>query len=128
MRIITRRAAVAAAALIAALLPAGCGRTPTGTATVTGKVSFQGQPLPGGVVRFLAADDERAGSAVINRDGTYEMKEAPVGKVKICVDTSALRRHEDRNVPVPAKYKTFKTTDLKYTVLAGSQTHDVYLE
>src|SRR5262245_28061344 len=128
-RVIAGCAAVALAALVAGCAPAPAGESSGATATVTGRVFYQGKPLPGGGLRFLAADDDRSAFTMINPDGTYRLTGAPVGRVKICVDTSMLRRFRTRGgVTVPEKYRTFPQTDLTYTVRAGSQTYDVRLD
>ena len=60
-------------------LPGGCSRKPLpGAATVRGKVTFQGQPLSGGLVVF-SPDPDRGGSGKpargeIGPDGRYELR------------------------------------------------------
>ena len=112
------------------LLAAGCGRSKGadaggGPAEVSGRVWFNGQPLPGGMVRFMATGDESSASVLINPDGTYRLRNVPVGKVKICVDTSPLRRLQATPIHVPEKYWSFKKTDLTYKVRPGPQTYDI---
>src|SRR5947208_346963 len=124
-----------AAAALAALPAAGCARAPAGgpagsaTAAVSGKVFYGGKPLTGGAVRFLAAGDDRSAYTMIRPDGSYRLTDVPVGKVKVCVDTSMLRRFPVRAaVTVPEKYRTFRQTDLSYTVQPGNQTYDIRLD
>jgi hypothetical protein len=92
---------------------------------VSGRVFFHGQPLPAGGVRFISADGSRSAFTMITEGGEYSLPHAPVGPVKVCVDTSILRRFYVDYVNVPEKYRTFKETDLTYTVLAGSQSFDI---
>src|SRR5262245_23845942 len=60
-------------------LPGGCSRKPPpAPATVAGKVTFQGQPLSGGLVVF-SPDPDRGGNGKpargeIAADGTYQLK------------------------------------------------------
>src|SRR5205814_8630199 len=60
-------------------LPGGCSRKPLpGAATVRGKVTFQGQPLSGGLVVF-SPDPDRGGGGKPARgelaaDGTFQLK------------------------------------------------------
>ena len=118
---------VAIGLALAALLTSGC-KSENRTAEVSGRVMFQGKPLSGGIVRFHSASDDRSGFATIHPDGTYALSSAPVGKVKISVDTAHLRRHRNVHLPIPEKYRSFKTTDLTYKVQPGSQSHDLLLE
>jgi hypothetical protein len=65
------------------LTAAGCG----GTATVSGKVSYKGTPLTGGVVLFVA-DQKGTYRSEIGEDGSYRIDKVPTGPWKIAVDTS----------------------------------------
>jgi hypothetical protein len=56
----------------------GCG----GTATVTGTVSYQGQPVTHGSVTFRSADGA-ARSAPILADGSYTVEGVHTGEVKV---------------------------------------------
>jgi hypothetical protein len=58
--------------LLGALILAGCGDEGPKTFPVTGKVSYQGNPLPFGAVMFVPPDGP-AGSAKIEPDGTYKV-------------------------------------------------------
>jgi hypothetical protein len=69
----------------------GCGR---GTGKVSGQVLFQGNPLPGGVVRFRPVDTKlNPVTAEIDADGKYEAT-VPAGECKISVDNRALLNPE----------------------------------
>ncbi|CAN0264765.1 unnamed protein product, partial [Phaeothamnion confervicola] len=141
-------------ALLAAV--AGCGGQPPRSvdhAEVTGKVLLQGKPVPGGQVSFVAVTGGFAASGNIDENGNYQIK-APVGEVKITVNNTALQGRkgaggkgaagpkqlphpkqsgaEEPNaktqwVSIPSRYSNADTTDLKYTVTPGPQTHDINL-
>jgi hypothetical protein len=68
------------------LLSIGCG----GTGTVSGKVYFQDQPLPGGTVIFTNADGKGTKTSQIQSDGSYTIEEMPVGQAKIGVETESI--------------------------------------
>jgi hypothetical protein len=136
-------------------LAAGCGGKKA-RAVVRGKVTFGGAPLRMGTVSFFTTDN-RVGSAEIV-DGKYEMKDAPVGDVKITVaippptpQNPGLRagvprpkelggmpsemvpegdstHPSGRATPIPERYKDFATTDLTYTVEMGEHEHDITLK
>lgn len=74
------------------VLMIGCGKNPhsVGHTEVSGKVLFQGKPLPGGRLSFVAVNGGFTANGVINEDGTYKIN-APIGEVKIGVDNTMLR-------------------------------------
>ncbi len=130
-----------------------CTKNPHGTehVEVSGKVLFNGKPLPGGRVMFAAIKDGFAASAPIDENGTYQIK-APIGEVLISVDNRMFQarggakpgqeRHPKRPdsqeekaepikgrryVPIPERYANADTSGLTYTVKPGPQTHDIEL-
>lgn len=52
---------------------------------VSGKISYQGKPLTGGIVVFMSPGGSR--TAQIGEDGTYSISHMPIGLAKIAVDT-----------------------------------------
>jgi hypothetical protein len=72
--------------LLASLaLAAGCG---SGGGTVSGKVTYNSEPVKGGKVIFMPLDTKGGKSADIAADGTYTVEGLPPGEVKVAVDTS----------------------------------------
>jgi len=130
--------------LIALLLAAvvGCGTNKTGT--ISGVVTFQGKPMPGGFIHFysIAADGKFSDqkTAPINNDGTYSIAKVPVGDVRITVqappgaleknvtEKGGLPKRAPPPVNLPPKYQSVEQTDLKYTVMPGNQKHDLILK
>lgn len=117
-------------------------------ADVTGTVTHKGAPLPGGTIRLaLAADESKSGTGEIKGDGTFSVANAPVGEVKVVVDTSSAKMDPRAFMgKVPAdvkakaeaelgppkkftklepKYSSFKDTPLRLTIGDGKQTHAV---
>jgi hypothetical protein len=64
------------------LLAAGCGRARDGA--LTGRVSYKGKPLAMGALMFVI-DDDKAVTARIREDGTYEAKDLWRGTYKVSV-------------------------------------------
>ena len=119
--------------------------------SVSGTVRFQGQPLPSGTVHFHGADG-RVEHSLISADGTYTVTNAPIGIVRITVQSHGAAppkmpssggkaptpppeiapRTEDRRdtkyVPIPPRYKDPEKSGLTYTVSAGAQTHNIELQ
>ena len=142
------------------ILSAGCRPRPRSVehGEVTGKVLFQGQPLPGGTVSFVAVNGGFADTGRIDENGNYQLK-SPVGEVKIGVDNRMFRiqsptqgdkkepksarekkmaeSQKDQSakggvlkghyVQIPESYTDPATSGLTYTVIPGSQTHNIEL-
>jgi hypothetical protein len=65
---------------------AGCSSSSQGT--ISGKVTYQGKPVPAGTVVFVP--QVQGGSFVAHiRDGEYKVENCPVGPAKIAVSTPA---------------------------------------
>jgi hypothetical protein len=124
--------------------------TGCGTKTnVKGTITYQGKTLDGGQVAFHASDGKPYSSA-IKADGSYEIVNCPPGEVKITIDTPKqtgamqgmdpskmsmppkdMKPPENVNAPkwptviVPDVFKVPESTDLKYTVTSGDQSHNI---
>ena len=81
------------------LLSLSCGSS----GTVSGKVTYNGQAVPGGVVVFVADGTRGTMSATIGEDGSYRVENVPSGPVKIAVKTAAPSRQ-----PPPAQTKAWE--------------------
>jgi hypothetical protein len=144
---------VLALSFLAAALVCGCSgsKVPDTTAEVTGTVTYNGKPVPGGMINFVATKGGYSGGGNIDENGNFKATTVPVGEVKITVDNSMLNR--GRGVPaggrgpglkrpdaagpeevkghyvdIPNKYANVDTSDLTYTVTKGAQKHDVELK
>jgi|YelNatPaOPRAMG01_1025707.scaffolds.fasta_scaffold179848_1 hypothetical protein len=137
----------------------GCGKNPKSVehAEVTGKVLYEGKPLPGGQVTFVTVNGGFVSSGHIDQNGNYRIS-APVGEVIIGVDNSMLQPgggggkgkgggnapkggavHPNRPdsesenpikgrwVNIPLTYADPQQSGLKYTVKPGPQTYDIKL-
>jgi hypothetical protein len=136
------RPALGLLALLVPLGVAGCGST----GQVTGKVTYQGQPLGSGIVAFHWADATR--TSAIDADGHYTIQKAPLGPARITVETmpppggggkkgpqqstvtvdGAPAPPPGTYVAIPARYKSPEESGLTYTVVRGRQTHDIPLD
>jgi hypothetical protein len=141
-------------ALIA--LAAGCSAGKKPRAVVKGKVTWGASPLSKGQISFFSASDPASVGTGEIVDGKYEVKDAPIGEVKITVisATTAIGAKmrlpprpkelggmpsemtpdgEDKHsggggIPVPDKYKDYKTTDLTFTVEKGENEYNATLK
>jgi hypothetical protein len=132
-----RPALAALPALVPALLLSlsGCGGNGTPVGEVSGKVTFQSNPVGEGRVTFQNTKTGAADEALLNSNGTYALtKPLPVGEYKVMVTPLIVRRQVDGKGPVvgeekpgpniPQKYRTIGSTDLKATVKEGKNDLD----
>lgn len=89
------------AVLLFVLFVAGCSRTAEQQAEVSGKVTYQGKPLPGGRITFVSPQGY-TGFAIISPQGEYSLK-APLGEVQISVDNRMLNK-DDPNAKKMAEF------------------------
>ena len=136
------RQAIAAAAI---LLAAGCGggEEAPPTASVSGKVTFQGAPVTEGFVNF-ASDAGFAASAPLQEDGAYELVtqygDMPTGPYKVSVtppsppdtgmgDATAEAPPMPDPENIPKKYREYGTSGLTVEVTEdGANTFDFDLQ
>lgn len=79
---------VRSVALVILPLLTGCG---PGQGTVSGKVLYQGKPVPGGTVMFSPVDSRyNLATAQLDEEGNYSLT-VTAGEVRISVDNSALK-------------------------------------
>jgi hypothetical protein len=57
--------------------------------TVSGKVTYQGEPLTGGTILFTSSRGKGTRSSPIGEDGSYTIANMPSGDVKIAVETKS---------------------------------------
>ncbi len=112
----------------------GCGGADNAPpiAPVSGRVTFQGQPVAPGVVNF-ASEAGFAASANLDSDGKFRLVSQygsgiPHGtyKVTIAPPPPAMGEGENPVAPpddpkIPKKYRDFATTDLKADITDGSK-------
>ena len=130
------------------VLSVGCkggGKHSVSHTEVTGKVTYNGQGLPGGRIVFAAVNGGFTATGDIDEKGDYTIN-APVGEVQISIDNTGLLTKADaphpkrpgaeepkplrgRFVRIPDKYRDVSLSGLKYTVKPGSapQTFDITL-
>jgi len=122
-------------AIVASLAAPGCGRSGPELAPVSGKVTYNGKPVPRGTITFSTDDPKgRNATGVIGPNGTYILQtEEPGDGAQLGEYRVSIAAHEDDVVldyvpakPVlpkrliPEKYENPDTSDLKATVKSGS--------
>jgi hypothetical protein len=79
------------------LFSLGCG-DPKGE--ISGKVTYQDKPIPGGTVTFFGAEDRVVGSAPISAEGIYSVAKVPAGPVKITVTAPTIVTRDPKAPPL----------------------------
>ena len=129
-----RRFALPALCVLTCLATTGCGSY----GSVSGKISYKGEPLTGGTVLFFPGS-AGAVSSVIGPDGGYKVDNVPAGPVTIAVETKSAQPFSPpdkaptadaapKTAALPDAYSDPKGSGLTYTVKAGPQTHDIDLK
>ena len=100
---------------------------------VTGRVTMNGAPLPGGKVTFVYQNGKTPpATTLIQGDGRYTLLNLAEGEVKIAVEgqgrPSVARKEDPPPVKVPAKYSQAPASGLTYTIVKGKQTKDLELK
>lgn len=143
-RICWRRSWLALSAGLVLIWTSGCGSS---LGTVSGKVTVDDKPVEGDVI-FIGDGTSRPGS--ISPDGSYKIDKLKPGEYKVVVKgllktafekPKEVSKEKKADLPAiegkasaigtgerpPEKYGDEKTTPLKITVAAGSQTQDLKL-
>ena len=110
---------------------AGCGSGGPPTGSVSGKVTYNGQPLTTGVVTFI---NEKAGigaSGELDASGNYRIPSIQVGQYKVAIHRKPPPINETNpavignwKLGIPEKYQGFEASELTATVERGRNTAD----
>jgi hypothetical protein len=130
--------AVIIALALLAVTAVGCGSS---AGTVTGKVTFQGEPITIGTIAFIGPTGKVVSATI--RDGAYTASDVETGLATVTVtshepspmmhpptgpDPSAPPPPPLKYVPIPDRYSNAKRSGVTYTVRPGKQTYDVALK
>jgi truncated hemoglobin YjbI len=91
-----------------------------GGGQVSGKITLDGKPLPGGEV-VLHDTAGKTTKGTIKADGSYEIKAVKPGTYTVTVTT------DDKDVKLPKQYTDAKTSPLVAVIKEGEQTRDYSL-
>jgi hypothetical protein len=110
-------------------LNAGCS---PGTGTVSGKVTFKGEALPGGMVTITPLKvGSTAFQGQIQPDGSYSVQNIPVGEAKVIITTQPpLGKIQllGPYVKIPDRYRDAEKSGFSVKVERGDNKLDLPLE
>jgi hypothetical protein len=119
-RCVTRCAALIAVALTPVYL--GCGPEPQvdkSRTTVSGHVTFDGKPLPGGSITF-SSPTTGTGTTMMIGGGGYVTNRVPIGQNIVTVETESLQFGNAKDyVRIPAEYSDPSKSGLEVDIKAG---------
>jgi hypothetical protein len=127
--------AVAAAVVLISAISFGIwlGLRGSPKAIVFGKVTYQNIPLSSGTISFLG--DDGFSKVSIDRDGSYQIADAPLGAVKVSVhNRSTFLEPKGEKIKwvvkslIPSKYNDFQKSGLSYTISTGRQEINIDLK
>jgi hypothetical protein len=96
--------------------------------TIAGTVSFQGKPLPCGMVFLTLEEEDKAYPGTIQKDGSFAIDGIPAGTYKVTVTTASLIPSEVKPAALPPKYSDIKTSGLTFEVKGGKNAFELKLE
>jgi hypothetical protein len=110
---------------------AGCGASGPPTGSVSGKVTYKGQPLTTGVVTFLNEKTGSGASGDLDGSGRYHIVLVRTGEYKVAVyrrpPAPGERIVGSARLSIPEKYQAPETSGLTATVKEGENTADFAL-
>jgi hypothetical protein len=127
------RVAIFLGLLACASWQVGCGAKAPPTGSVSGKVTYKGQPLTTGVVTFI---NEKAGSGAsgeIDASGSYWIASIRTGEYNVAVQqcppspSAGPEAKGSWKLNIPDKYQALETSGLTAMVKEGKNTADFAL-
>ena len=113
---------------------AGCGSGGPPTGSVSGKVTYNSQPLTAGVVTFINEEAGRGASSDLDASGQYRIPALQTGQYKVAIHRQPPPVNEtspqtigNGRLSIPEKYQDFQSSGLTATVKEGKNTTDFNL-
>jgi len=124
------------------LCVAGCGGSSEPQGTLSGTVTYNGEPVTEGVVVFSSSEASYGAQAEIGSDGTYALRTyeggVPPGTYQAAVLPPTITLPDTEDSPggealkevdnIPQKYRSTKSSELTVTINEGDNTFDIAME
>jgi hypothetical protein len=113
--------------MVALLAAIGCTNQGVQKLTVHGTVSYQGQPLQSGFLKFVGKDGAYSATS-IQKDGKFTMTDVVPGEVKVAVAEApggSKQGAASPKSPLPDKYRDAATSGLQYTITPQTTQLDI---
>lgn len=121
-----------------AVASAGCSSKGVKKITVTGTVTYQGQKVRSGIVKFVGPEGAYA-AGVIQSDGTYTVTDVVPGETKVGIMESpsgsgsssgekSAPPPKETAPPLPEKYREPTTSGLVYTIAPDNPTLNIEIK
>lgn len=123
---------VGAVAVATTLALVGCSKG-VKKVTVSGTVSYKGQPLSSGILKFVGSEGSYS-AAVIQADGTYTITDVVPGEIQVGImeapqgsgsSSGAGGPSGKPPVSLPEKYRNPESSGLKYTITPDTRKLDI---
>jgi hypothetical protein len=107
--------------LLVALAGAGCSSKER--ITLHGSVSYKGQPVQAGIVKFYGPGDHSSMAYI--RNGTFRITDIPPGQVQVTVEPESSGGEGNA---IPPKYADPKTSGLSFNITSGTRDLPINLD
>ena len=114
---------------------------------MSGKVTYNGQPLPGGSIVLHAKEGKQTYTGTIRSDGTFTITDGGQGVMVVTIDNQFLKQNRPDSipagvdpkmlenmmpkdaggrqyVPIPEKYSNAKTSPLTWEIKTSGESKD----
>lgn len=122
---------------LACCLAIGCSKSEVKKQTIEGTVSYKGEPVRSGILRFVGTGGVFA-TAPIRTDGTFTITDVIPGEFQVGITAAPVSSSSSSDgkksaavakaAPLPEKYRKPETSGLKYTIGTDTRKLDIELK
>ena len=97
---------------------------PSTSAIAAGLATIDGQPITGGMITLVSAENPRKrATGILRPDGTFRLAGSPIGESYVIIDTTSVQMGDpSAYMPLPRKYSRLETTDVTVELQPGENT------
>lgn len=86
----TKRLITGSAMMLAVIVLTGCSKNPQAPGSISGSITYNGQPIKGGTMAFHTKEGTAFAAAIFD-DGTYSATDIVEGELVVTVDTESIK-------------------------------------